>query len=323
MSQGLDLKQILLTKINNVLNPNYVNKFITLTFTLGAALIGKNFLIELLLSFELITADFVLKMQLSDGASSTVFYVGGLLVFISLWLFYKAHLEKENQSRKPFRTLKKATPTLIKLMEENDRIFKECGPNSSQHHQEDLRMDFSVWRNARKEIIVPNNNKIYQIISTVKKYSPEEKRIIDKMKSHIEHFKVHVEKDDIDYSNHQFPQEFADLIYSYKKVSRAHQKKIDELSGWLESELTGVDLESVYLFGSFLYNDNYHDIDVLIKTNSSTYADIKKVAVQLKELSSKCKTDKGEGLHLSVFSEIEKQGFLAFQSKIRNLVKVV
>ena len=144
MSEDLDLKRILLTKLNNVLNPNYVNKFMLLTFSLGATLIGKNFLIELLLSFELITADFVLKMQLSDGASSTVFYVGALLVFTSLWLFYKAHIEKENQSRKPFRTLKKAAATLIKLMEENERVFKECGPNSSQRHQEDLRMDFSV-----------------------------------------------------------------------------------------------------------------------------------------------------------------------------------
>ena len=323
MSQELVLKQILLTKLNNVLNPNYVNKIILLTFTLGMTLICKSLLIELLLSFELITAAFVLKVQLSDGASSTVFYVGILFVFASLWLFYKAHIEQGNKSRKEFCSLKKATPTLIKLMEENERVFKECGPNSSQHHQEDLRMGFSVWDNAKAEIILPNNENIYQIISTIKKYSPEEKRIIDKMKSHIEHFKVHVKKGDIDYSNHQFPQEFSDLIYSYKKVSKAHQRKKEELSGWLKSELAGMDLESVYLFGSFLYNENYHDVDVLIKTNSSTFAGIKEVANQLKGVSSKYKTDKGENLHLSVFSEREKQGFLTFKSKIKNLEQVI
>jgi hypothetical protein len=323
MSQELYLKQILLTKLNNVLNPNYVNKITLLTFTLGATLIGKNFLIEILLSLELITANFAFKVQLSDGASSTVFYVGVLFVFSALWLFYKAHIEQSNKSLKQFRSLKKSTPTLIKLMEENERVFKECGPNSSQHHQEDLRRDFSVWDNAKSEIILPNNEKIYQIISTIKKYAPEEKRIIDKMKSHIEYFKANVEKGDIDYSNHQFPQDFSDLIYSYKKVSKAHQRKKEELSGWLKSELSGMDLESVHLFGSFLYNENYHDVDVLIKTNSSTFADIKEVANQLKGFSSKCKTEKGENMHLSVFSEIEKQGFLTFKRKIKNLEQVI
>lgn len=323
MSQDLVLKQILLTKLNNILNPNYVNKIILLTFTLGATLIGKNLLIELLLSLELITLDFMLKVKLSDGASTTVFYLGVLFVLVSLWLFYKAHLEQRDKSRKQFGSLKKATPTLVKLMEENERVFKECGPNSSQHNQEELRMEFSVWDNAKLEIILPNNEKIYQIISTIKRFTPVEKRVIDKMKSHIEHFKVHVEKGDIDYSNHQFPPEFADLIYSYKKISKAHLRRKEKLSGWLQSELSGLDFESVYLFGSFLYNENYHDVDVLIKTNSTTFVGIKEVANQFKGIVDKCKTEKGESLHLSVFSEIEKESYLSFKSKIKDLEQVI
>lgn len=323
MSQDLVLKQILLTKLNNVLNPNYVNKIILLTFTLGTTLIGKNLLIELLLSLELITNDFVFKVQLSDGASTAVFYVGVLFVLVALWLFYKAHIEQGDKNCNQFGSLKKATPTLMKLMEENERVFKECGPNSSRHNQEELRMEFSVWENAKLEIILPNNEKIHKIISGIKRFTPEEKRIIDKMKSHIEHFKVHVEKGDIDYSNHQFPLEFSELIYSYKKISKAHQRKKEELSDWLNSELSGLDLESVYLFGSFLYNENYHDVDVLIKTNSSTFVCIKEVANQLKGIVEKCKTEKGESLHLSVFSEIEKESFLTFKSKIKNLEQVI
>ena len=323
MIEDIDLKKILLRKLNSILNPNYVNKFIFLTFTLGSTLIGKNFLIQLLLSVEIITADFALKIQLSDSADSTVFYFGALLVFISIWLFYKAHIEKNDQSNKSFSSLKKAAPTLIKLMEENERVFKECGPNSSTYELRDLRMDFTVWSNAKSEIIAPNNDQIYKIINTVKKYSTHERNIINKMKSHIEHFKLHVENNDIDYSGHQFPQEFSELIYSYKKVSDVHQNKINELSSWLKLQFSEIDLESAHLFGSFLYNEHYHDVDILIKTNSKTYADIKSVASQLKELVKKCKSEKGENLHISVFSEIEKQDFIDFKNKLLNFEKVV
>ena len=82
-------------------------------------------------------------------------------------------------------------------------------------------------------------------------------------------------------------------------------------------------MESVYLFGSFLYNENYHDVDVLIKTNSSTFVGIKEVANQLKGIVDKCKTEKGESLHLSVFSDIEKESYLSFKSKIKNLEQVI
>jgi len=61
MSESLTLNKILLTKLNSILNPNYVNKFILLTFSLGSALTGKNFILEALLSLELITQEFILK----------------------------------------------------------------------------------------------------------------------------------------------------------------------------------------------------------------------------------------------------------------------
>jgi hypothetical protein len=59
MSESLTLKKILLTKLNSILNPNYVNKFILLTFSLGSVLTGKNFILEALLSLELITQEFI------------------------------------------------------------------------------------------------------------------------------------------------------------------------------------------------------------------------------------------------------------------------
>ncbi|MFV8449787.1 hypothetical protein ACNO65_06845 [Vibrio campbellii] len=323
MSPKLDLNQILLTKLNSLLNPNYVNKIILLTLTLGAGLIGRNFVLEILVALEIITPDFVVKLQLSDGASSTVFYVGVVLVFLSLWLFYQAHFTDRKKSSKSFKSLKKAAPFLIRLMEENERIFKECGPNSSSHHQDELRMNFSVWNNAKSEIIVPNNDQIYKVIIALKGLSVEESRIIAKMKSHIEHFKVHVTKGHINYSQHQFPQEFSDLVYSYKKVSRSHQKKIDRVTSWLKEELNIADIESICLFGSFLYNENYHDIDVLIKTHSSTHDDIKRVALSVKEIKSEYTASFGEDLHISIFSELEKKRYLEFKGKIRNLKEVV
>lgn len=323
MSESLTLNKILLTKLNSILNPNYVNKFILLTFSLGSALIGKNFILEALLSLELITQEFTLKLQLSDGANAITFFFGIVFIATSIWLFYKAHIESKVPKLKTFKNCKTASKYMIKLMEENERVFKECGPNSSQHHHEELKMEFSVWENAKQNIIVPNNKEIYRIISNFKKLSEHEQSLVNKMKSHIEHFEAHVDNPDVAYSEHQFPKEFSELIYSYKNVSKEHKKKLDQINNWLRLELAGLNIESAFLFGSFLYSENYHDIDLLIKTKDSNYQDIKSTGMSLKNLNDKISRELNEKLHISIFSELESSDFEQFKSKIRNLKKVI
>jgi predicted nucleotidyltransferase len=323
MSESLTLNKILLTKLNSILNPNYVNKFILLTFSLGSALTGKNFILEALLSLELITQKFTLKLQLSDSANTITFLFGIVFIVISIWLFYKAHIESKVPKLKTFKNCKSASKHLIKLMEENERVFKECGPNSSQHNHEELKMEFSVWENAKQNIIVPNNKEIYRVISNFKKLSEYEQSLVNKMKSHIEHFEVHVDNPDVDYSEHQFPMEFSELVYSYKNISRKHKKKLDKINNWLKLELASLNIESAFLFGSFLYSENYHDIDLLIKTKDSNYQCIKKTAMSLKKLNEKFSTELNEKLHISIFSELESSDFEQFKVKIRSLEKVV
>lgn len=212
---------------------------------------------------------------------------------------------------------------MIKLLEENERIFKECGPNSSNYEQNELRMEFSVWENAKRKIIIPNNREIYRVISNLKKITNKENRLIKKMKSHIEHFESHVDNPSVDYTAHQFPKDFSDLVYGYRSVSKKHQVKINKINNWLRTEISSMNIECAFLFGSFLYSENYHDIDLLIKTSDNEYSEIRKTALLLKTLTQKCNEDLGEQLHMSVFSQIEINDFNEFRKKIRTIKEVL
>lgn len=319
----MTLKDILLEKLNRILNPNFEAKFIRTLLVSGIALIGYQRVVQFASSIEIISRDIYIKLSLSSGVDFLFVIIGCLMICASCYLF-SIRSNKNNESKTNYRSLKKAAPALRKCLEENERVFKECGPNSSQYQQqEELRVDFTVWDNAKVNIILPNNDKIYKIISSIKKYSPEENRIINRMKTHIEHFEVHVKNDEVDYTDYQFPQEFSDLIYSYKKISRKHQMKINEMTEWLVNELVDIDVEKAYFFGSFLYSEYYHDIDLLIKTTANTRESIRASGQALKSFKAKCKTEKGEDLHLSIFSEIESDDFMAFKNKIRNLEEVI
>jgi len=323
MTQELTLKSIILTKVNTLLNPNYMNKVIMFTLVLGAALVGKNQLLNLLVSFEIITKDFSAKVNLYNGSDLVINIGGWLLIFIALYFFYMLHIKKIESTIKIYKNLKAASKDLKKLLEDNRRIFISCGPNSSGFNFDTLRQELSPWEDAKENIIVPNNDKIYEILLNIKKINKSEKKAVSAMKSHIEHFKVHVKKPNVDYSNHQFPKEFSDLIYSFTKITKKHDYFLNKVSEWLIKETSNQNISEIMLFGSCLYTEASNDIDVIFTTQDTTIDVIKNKSKYWKELSLKFREKFDIPLHSQVFSGIEKESFIEFKSKLKNIRKVL
>lgn len=318
MTKELTLKGIILNKINNLLNPNYINKIIFLTFSLGSVMILKKVVFDILLSLEIITKSFYLKAQLNDASNNFVFYTGCFFVATSLFFFYKIYIFKNVKKNKIYKSLKSASYDIRRLLEENNRIFKECAPNSSYYVRDNLRMDFTTWEQSKAGIIVPNNDQIYKILNNIRKISDNDKIHVSKMKSHIEHFKAHVENPSIDYSNHQFPISFSNLIYRFSKPSRKQKRVLNNISNWLLKHELLSNTDEIVIYGSALYHERFNDIDLIIKTKYKTSDEIKSNSSKWQGLEQDFHKKFKHNLHLSVYSDFDKDSYNSFIGKLNN-----
>ncbi len=310
----LTLKRIVLKMLDRLINPHFQTKFMWSLFSFGVVLVLKNSLIQSLVLFQLITESFKLSMTLSDGAEAVMFWFGPALIAVSIFLFYRRYSTK-SESRS-YRNLKSVSGEIRKYLEENRRIFKECGPNSDKSQMGEIHQDMGVWETSKKEIIVPNNQAIYDLLKSVKSITSAQWPVVDKMFSHIVHFSAHVDNPTIDYSNHQFPQEFSDLIYDFGKPSKEREKLINQISDWLKSECSDLNVVSVELFGSALYSDSISDFDLLVQTNDSCIEEIKSNTKAWKSLESNFYKAFSLKLHLLVFSKLEEKSHAEFVSKL-------
>lgn len=99
------------------------------------------------------------------------------------------------------------------LLDDNYRVFRDFGPNSSKASPGDLRTDLTAWRHLKKSKIVPNNRLIRELVIRNKDIIPKEfVSVFDRLISHVDAFEVHVETGGIDYREHQFPNEITDIV---------------------------------------------------------------------------------------------------------------
>ena len=91
-----------------------------------------------------------------------------------------------------------------------------------------------VWEDSKQNIILPNNGKLLAILENIKQYSSEEKMVVDAMKNHIEAFRTHCENPLFDYTDHQFPMSFSDLIYQY--CAGNQNPRAMEYGNWVKSQ---------------------------------------------------------------------------------------
>lgn len=78
---------IFITKLNSLVNPKFHNVFIKSMFGFGVLLITPKFL-NVLAKFELITQDFILKLEFLESSETTLSVGGIILILISSLLFY-------------------------------------------------------------------------------------------------------------------------------------------------------------------------------------------------------------------------------------------
>jgi hypothetical protein len=102
------------------------------------------------------------------------------------------------------------------LMEENRRIFEDFGPDSGAAYScpgdKTIRYDLTLWKHRRKAIGA-NNEVIAEYLRSYANVIPDiHEPLFRKWLSHIDAFALHLDDDNIDYREHQFPREVVDII---------------------------------------------------------------------------------------------------------------
>lgn len=322
MSQELTLKGIALEKLNRILNPNFDSKFIWALLSGGVLLAGYQRIIQLCSSLEVFSGGTYVKLSLSSGTDTIFVVIGSVMIFSSIIIFIVRMINGQHGAVKKYKSLQHAAKDIRPLMDDNRRVFTAFGPNSESGNVDDLRQDYEVWEQLKRDQIIPNNDEILSILNRVKVLTQNEASIVSKMKSHIAAFKKHCSSPNFSYSKDQFPLSFADLIFEYSKSS---DNNMEEYSEWLKKSLSQYSdkIESVYIFGSALYGQEKTDVDGIIKNNLVNIEEIRAFAEISKELKNAFERDFSLSLHLKVFSEREVKSFGRFLEKIYKSKKVI
>ena len=206
---------------------------------------------------------------------------------------------------------------ILPLLIENNYVFKTFGPNSSAAETEPLRSDLTLWKQARIDYLLPNNEKIANLINDNKELIPENhKELFQKLLSHIYAFKKHVENENFDYSEFQFPIEVDKVIKDICINAVLNQDYFQNIIKGIKSKLEFDSVEQIVLFGSFLfYSSEKNDIDLAILLTISDSRSIKKANRKF-EKAKKFFLDKvKKKLHLTVFTSTEKDQYYKFLEK--------
>ncbi len=267
MSEELTIKKIALEKLNRILNPNFETKFISTLLVSGTMLLGYQQIIQLASSFELITENLYFKLSLNSEIEYLLIIIGALMVFSAFTLYRRKYKGSENRVEK-YKTLKEAAVAIQPLIDDNRRIFINFGPNSSSGSFGVIRQELNIWEETKRSQIIPNNNKIFKILKHIVHLDDIEIKIVEKMKSHIQAFKVHCDNPKEDYSKHQFPLEFSNLIFEYVSEKNKGFSNKEKYKTWIIESLKKYNLsvERVFLYGSALYGQEVNDVDFIIKT---------------------------------------------------------
>ncbi len=95
----MTLKDIVLRKLDSILNPNFINKFIFSIFSLGFFCISYQKILSLCLSIEVITNEFYTKFIFENDFNIGIVIFGILLIIISIYLFIKRNDILENSDK--------------------------------------------------------------------------------------------------------------------------------------------------------------------------------------------------------------------------------
>ncbi len=202
------------------------------------------------------------------------------------------------------------------LLSKNGRAFTSYGPNSSADSAAPVRWDLQIWEEAKREIILPNNRDIQRLIEQYFDLVPKEhKAIFEQMSAHIYAFEKHCENENLDYSENQFPEEFARLLDKVCMENEDQGKKLAEIENWLLEKFSenGVPVQHGYIIGSALRGlFEGADVDVFLLLGDKTSKEIKTSIRKLELIEQQFLPMLGRKLHSIVFSLPEQDGFFSF-----------
>lgn len=104
------------------------------------------------------------------------------------------------------------------ILDENEQNWKQYGPDSATAINNPLSNDYSELNRVKKEIIIPNNQRIIELIEDhLDLFSEEEIHIFKKFKMHADMFKNNQKFRHDNSTVTTFPKEFKLMIYEEEK----------------------------------------------------------------------------------------------------------
>jgi hypothetical protein len=306
-------------KLITLLRPKYYNVLTRILLTAGIALVSKPIWIDILNLF-LVGFKFGLIGEYDWALGLALIFLSLIYNTINRYL----DLSIDQQSRPAFNDVKfkrfnsfgELCQEILPLLRDNEYIFKTTGPNSGSGNHGDLRTDLSLWDKLKKEAILPNNEAIKRLINDNKDLVPDSfKTLFKRMLLHIEAFNAHVQDPKIDYSEYQFPQEFAGIISQKSYETAQDNKLLIKKKKWLTKRLQKHIVVSWFLFGSSVFTPSKSkdtDIVILISEPISSNNEIVKTIEHLK-LDFKIKFK--QGLHITLFDLSNAHDYKDFSNK--------
>lgn len=195
------------------------------------------------------------------------------------------------------------------LLKDNDQIFKSVGPNSGATTTEELRTDLTMWYKYRNQSIIPNNQKIKEILqNNIDILNNGQRTLAQRMILHIDAFEEHVKNPEFDYSQFRFPVDFRNLIEITCFENAKHSKTLKKEVEWLKKNFAKLSVRRWYLFGSsILTPDISKDVDAVILMDYDNSLSRK---IEIIKFDFKLKFKRG--LHLTIFNNDEMLSFEGF-----------
>jgi hypothetical protein len=309
-----------LGKLITLLRPKYYNVVTRILVIAGIALVSKPIWIDILNIF-IVEFKFALIGEF-DWALGLAIIVLSLIYntlnrYLDLSFDQQSRPAFNNVKFKLFKSFGELCQEVLPLLKDNEYIFNTTGPNSSAVNDGNLRMDLSLWDKLKKEAIVPNNEAIKRLIIDNKNLVPDShKSTFNRMLLHIDAFNAHIQNANVDYSEYQFPKEFAKIISQTSYEAAQKSKVLAKQKGWLAKRLRRPIVVSWFLFGSSIFiPGKSRDTDLVILMSrpiSSSNCEILKTLEQLK-LDFKIKFK--QGLHITLFDSNNTRDYEDFGFK--------
>ncbi len=218
-------------------------------------------------------------------------------------------------------SLRSVAIQIRKILRDNERIFKNFGPNSSSKFTEDVRWDLKAWDRLKKEKIVPNNNLIKKLIEQYMALFPDEiEPIVIKMINHIEVFEIHCQDPSVQYSDNQFPVEFERLINDLASDVKNPGAFFRVTGTWIEDEFINRNIPIIegFFLGSILRERlRPQDVDICFLIHDIEPKRRREISAELKKIKRSFKRKFNTALHLTIFRSHEKAEYDCFLHETR------